>query len=227
MLRDLAKKAFLRALFLLPHNSVYEYHHVTDRPKVELSACKMNTQAFYDFVLSHGPYVSSGELLQRERFDSHAAITFDDGLEDLYTIAYPFLKQHGIPFTAFLLPEKIGKEGYITREQMLQMAADPLVTLASHGIEHERHGQMEEQRQRASIMDSRIKLEKMLDKPCKYFAYPFGSYNKATLKIVESAGYERAFAVKGRPLFPWNVKAAYTVPRLSIHDGTVDYYRTS
>lgn len=224
MLKPLLKKAYLRLLLLLPNDRIYAFHNVSSHPQIELTSRKLDTQAFYDFVRRHGPYISLEEMGQPKRPTGRAAITFDDGLEDVYTIAYPFLKSLSIPFTIFVLSDKLDHPGYLTTEQLLELADDPLVTIGSHGTDHTRMGRASEEKQQIELLLSKSKLELLLNRPCKFFAYPFGSYNETTLKLMQDAGYCLAYAVRGRPLLPGNHGNPYTLPRLSIDDSTLTYY---
>ena len=148
----------------------------------------------------------------------------NDGLADVYTIAYPFLKSLNIPFTVFVLSDKLDQPGYLTTAQLLEIAADPLVTIGSHGTDHTRLSQADEDKQRHELLASKEKLEQLLGKPCRFFAYPFGAYNETTLSLMKNAGYQLAYAVKGRPLLRGNHSDPYTIPRLSIDDSTLLYY---
>ena len=219
------KKTFLRTLFLFPHNTIFEFHHVSANPAIDLSPRKVDTQKFYSFVENHGPYVGLDEILEKRK-EGVGAVTFDDGLEDVYSIAYPFLKERRIPFTIFVLSRKIGLPGYLTRQQLEEMHRDPLVTIGSHGLNHIRLGRADAKTQEEELFLSKKELEELLGGgyECRYFAYPFGSYKQDTLELVQKAGYQRAFAVKGRPLLPWNGKDPYEIPRLSIDDSTLDFY---
>lgn len=223
MIKKTLKCLYLGVLSHFPHNNVYEFHHVSNCPAVDLSPRKLDTEGFYRFVEKHGPYLSLQDILQEKQLKGYAAITFDDGLEDVYTIAYPYLTQKGIPFTAFVLSGKLGQPGYLTEAQLLEMAANPLVTIGSHGMSHAKLSQMDEAVQQNEIGGSKRQLELRLGQACDAFAYPFGMYNDATLKIISQAGYRRACAVKGRPLLPWSNRT-YEIPRLSIENGTLVYY---
>ena len=133
MLKRMLKRAYLHLLLRMPCDRIYAFHNVTSHPEIELTGRKLDTDKFKDFVLRHGPYVSLTALGRPEKPTGRAAITFDDGLADVYTIAYPFLKAQGIPFTAFVLTDKLDQPGYLTTAQLLELAADPLVTIGSHG----------------------------------------------------------------------------------------------
>ncbi|MBQ8555347.1 MAG: polysaccharide deacetylase family protein [Clostridia bacterium] len=224
MIKRKLKALYLRLLFLLPHDNIYAFHNLSSHPALELTGRKLDTQAFYDFVRRHGPYVSLTDILASGNLSSKAAITFDDGLEDVYSIAYPFLTGQGIPFTAFILTDKLDQPGYLTTAQVVEMAQNPLVTIGSHGTDHTRLSAASPEKQRHELHASREKLQALLGRPCTLFAYPFGAYNQTTLALMKESGYRLACAVKGRPLLRGNHDDPYTIPRLSIDDTTLDLY---
>ena len=224
MLKRTLKKLYLRFLLLLPHDSIYAFHNVSSHPAIELTGRKLDTQAFYDFIRRHGPYVSIEEMGQPVKPQGRSAVTFDDGLEDVYTIAYPFLKELGVPFTIFVLTDKLDQPGYLTTAQLLELAQDQLVTIGSHGTDHTRLSAADHDKQAHELHASKEKLEKLLGRPCWCFAYPFGAYNQTTMELMKSAGYRLAYAVKGRPLLRGNHDDPYTIPRLSIDDTTLVFY---
>ncbi len=45
-------------------------------------------------------------------------ITFDDGFESTYTIAYPIMQQYGIVGTVYVVPSWIGSPGYLTLAEL-------------------------------------------------------------------------------------------------------------
>lgn len=224
MMKRMLKKLYLRLLLLLPHDCIYAFHNVSSHPAIELTGRKLDTEAFHDFIRRHGPYVSLEEMGQPKKPTSRSAVTFDDGLEDVYTIAYPFLKEMGIPFTIFVLTDKLDQPGYLTTAQLLELAKDPLVTIGSHGTDHTRLSKADKDKQRHELHASKEKLEELLGRPCWCFAYPFGAYNETTLELMRDAGYRLAYAVKGRPLLRDNHDDPYTIPRLSIDDTTLVFY---
>ena len=227
MVKDKLKKCYLGTLFHLPHNNIYSFHHLSNTPKIDLSERKLDTKKFYSFIEKHGPYVSMRVLLNNERYNGVSTLTFDDGLEDVYTIAYKYLKKEEIPFTIFVLTDKIGQEGYITKEQFIEMIEDPLVTIGSHGKNHVHFGDSTYGTQYNEIIESKYNLRREYNLECKYIAYPFGSYNNITMDIVKKAGYSYGFAVKGRPLVKGNHKNPYLIPRLSIDNNTISIYNNS
>ena len=78
-------------------------------------------------------------------------ITFDDALSDVFRVAYPELKKRRIPFTVFVITDFLNNDGYISDSELLEMAADPLVTIGSHGVTHEVLSGMSEEKQLLAI----------------------------------------------------------------------------
>ena len=121
---------------LEPTSDIYMFHHVTMTPEVERSCCKLDTEDFVHFLNQKRDYVSLDALTDDKRYPRKAAITFDDGLEDTFTVAYPILRRRQIPFTVFVLSHMVGQPGYLSAEQLKKMQRDPLVTIGVHGSKH-------------------------------------------------------------------------------------------
>jgi peptidoglycan/xylan/chitin deacetylase (PgdA/CDA1 family) len=46
------------------------------------------------------------------------SLTFDDGYDEHYAVAAPLLAEHGLRGTAYVMPDQVGQQGYMTREQL-------------------------------------------------------------------------------------------------------------
>lgn len=126
-------------------------------------------------------------------------LTFDDGYQDNYDIAYPILKQYEIPFAIYIttgfidnrLPmwwytnEKLG----ISTESLKALAADPLCTIGAHTVSHPKLDTLSFDEQKKEIEQSRLELETLLGHPIRHFSYPHGAYNADTLKNVNDCNY--------------------------------------
>lgn len=134
-------------------------------------------------------------------------LTFDDGLADFYTGAWPVLVRYGFPATLYVVTGQVGGTS-----RWLQPAGEgerpllswpQLVEVAAAGIECGAHSQTHRRldllpvaEARAEIAASKTTLEQRLGRPVTSFAYPYGRYSPAVRRIVQQAGYATACAVK-------------------------------
>jgi peptidoglycan/xylan/chitin deacetylase (PgdA/CDA1 family) len=63
-------------------------------------------------------------------------LTFDDGLDDLYHVAYPLLKKYGLKGVAFIIPKWIGHKGMVTWKQVVEMHESGVIDFQSHSLQH-------------------------------------------------------------------------------------------
>jgi len=126
---------------------------------------------------------------------SMVALTFDDGYEDFYTNAYPLLKKYNLKSTLYVIVNAVDKPGYITKEQLKEMAASGYVEIGSHTFNHPDLRLKDRDDAYYEIKGSKDALEDILKQPILTFAYPYGYYNSQTLEIMEQSGYLGAVSV--------------------------------
>lgn len=217
----MAVKGVLNRLWHIPPCSdIYMFHHVTRTPKVECSSCKLDTEDFVRFLDRPRKYASLEQVTEDKTYSGLSAVTFDDGLEDTYTLAYPILRARQIPFTVFVLSHMVGKPGYLTPDMLRRLQKDPLVTIGVHGSEHRILTECTPEEQAEELFKSKQELEALLGQKCDLFAYSHGQYNEDILKLTAFAGYRKAFAVAGRPLNARFDLGPYAYPRLSVEEDT-------
>lgn len=203
----------------LPASYICMFHHVTDNPEIERSKCRLEFKNFEDFISSYeGHYATLNDVVKGKK-KNKIAITFDDGLSDLYTLAYPLLKEKGIPFTVFIITDFIDTPGYLTSEQLKIMSDDPLVTVGSHGATHEVFTKMDTHQKRDELLKSRDVLQKLINKKVECFAYSHGQYDSETLKLAKC--YEYAVSTIGRPVNLFTRKR-FLIPRFNIDSTTFE-----
>ncbi len=219
-----AKSIIKKYMWRLPSSVVLMFHHVTNTPECKRSGCLLESENFYCILNQVKAFISCENLLSAKphEFAKKVAITFDDGLADIYLIAYPYLKQRNIPFTVFIVSDFLDTEGYITTEQLKEMAKDPLVTIGSHGISHEILPSLSVEQKWEEIEASKRELEKIAGKKIKLFAYSHGQYDDKCLEMVSKAGYEGAFSVKGFPFNFYTRNWMYHLPRYNVVNGEVE-----
>lgn len=101
----------------------------------------------------------------------------------------------------------------LTWEEVGQLAGAG-VTIGSHGVYHEiHHAHQPAAVRRRELVDSKAELEQRLDRPCRYFAFPNGDFNKDSVAEVQAAGYDLGFTLEARTLIARD--NPYLLPRLT------------
>ena len=64
-------------------------------------------------------------------------ITIDDAFKSFYTEAWPYLKKNKIPFILFVSTEPMGKNGYMTWDQIREIEKEDFVIIGHHSHTHD------------------------------------------------------------------------------------------
>ena len=113
-------------------------------------------------------------------------LTFDDGNEDFYTIAYPILKKYKAKATNNIITGfvKKGNAGNLTVKQMKEMMAHGM-SYQSHTVNHPDLSATDKATQKVELTDSIDFLENKLNTKVNTIAYPSGRYNQTTLDLAK------------------------------------------
>ena len=122
-------------------------------------------------------------------------ITFDDGYSDNYENAFPILQKYGLRATIFIIPAFVGKEGYMTWDELREMEENG-VTMQSHTLNHIALEELPDDGLRAELLKSKQMLEEKLGHAVDFVAYPTGTYNLHIAGIAREVGYKGAFTIK-------------------------------
>jgi peptidoglycan/xylan/chitin deacetylase (PgdA/CDA1 family) len=121
-------------------------------------------------------------------------ITFDDGWEDQYTVAFPILEKYSYPAAFFVVTNYLGDRGFLSLDQLRAMA-NAGMRIGSHSRSHPYLGRIRDPNVlRDEIFESKKILEAELSVPITEFAYPYGSYSAAAVEMVKFARYKAARA---------------------------------
>lgn len=220
---DMLVNSARKLLGLKPRKScvVLTYHSVTsaERP---LFARQM------DILVRHAkPVRADIESLPLER-GHYAAVTFDDGMQNVVDNALPELEKRGIPTTLFIISDALGKvpdweyfgpkdtgeERVMTEEQLRKLPSE-MVEIASHTMTHPVLPNIDCETLAHEVEDSRSKLEKMLGRRVNLLSFPYGAFNEAVVTACRKAGYSRVFSAL--PLFAFGQEREFLSGRMGVY----------
>lgn len=153
-----------------------------------------------DMLLRNAIPVSVDRTEPLETGKHYAAVTFDDGFNNVGEQAVPELIERRIPATIFVMSDLLGQtpgwKGYPGKFMSLdelRCLPDDLIRLGSHTRTHPFLPRLAEKDAVDEICSSRVRLEQMLGRKCNLFAFPYGAFNDHHISICRDAGYERIF----------------------------------
>ena len=117
-------------------------------------------------------------------------ITFDDGHESDLTVAAPELACRNLHAIFFIVWSYLGRAGYLSRDHVLELRAQGF-EIGSHGLTHTRLTQISPAEVSIQVLESKRRLEDLLQEPIVGLALPFGHYDDVVLRAAWAAGYTR------------------------------------
>jgi peptidoglycan/xylan/chitin deacetylase (PgdA/CDA1 family) len=165
-------------------------------------------------------YLTKGESLPSKPI----MLTFDDTDEDQYAVAFPELKKHGFKAVFFIMTVSLGRQPhYMTREQVKELFKAGNV-IGSHTWDHHNVKKYQGNDWTIQIDKPTRQLEAITNSPIRYFAYPFGLWNRQAIPELKKRGFIAAFQLADKrdpddPLFTirriivaggWSLKTFHT-----------------
>ena len=142
-------------------------------------------------------------------------ITIDDGFKSFYEEAWPYLKENKIPFIIFVSTEPIGKNGYMSWDQIKEIEKEDFVLIGHHSHTHD---YLIDKTIEEFINDTE-KASKIFLKNIGYvpsiYSYPFGEYSKE-MKDYISKNFDLSFG-QHSGVIDIN-KDKYELPRFPINE---------
>ncbi len=111
------------------------------------------------------------------------SFTFDDGYESVYTTAFPILEKYGQVGTVYVVPQVVGTEGYLTREQLHELA-DAGWEIGSHSMTHADLTAIALHEAELELATSKAWLEGAGFR-VHSFASPYGKYNDQVVELIK------------------------------------------
>lgn len=182
---------------------VLNYHSVTIDPGnvVVISPAKLEEQLIYLHDHGYTPVSLTTFISLIEGKDVEAApekpilLTFDDGYVDNYEQAMPLLAKYSFPATLFISPGMSDQEGYLNWEQIKKLQ-EAGWDIQPHGMTHPHLPQLSADQQAFEILEARKQIEEKLGTKADVYCYPYGEFNKTTLKLLKDHGFRYAFTIE-------------------------------
>ncbi|OGW75261.1 MAG: hypothetical protein A2Z72_00835 [Omnitrophica bacterium RBG_13_46_9] len=144
-----------------------------------------------------------------------AAITFDDGLRNNFINAYPVLKKYGFPATIFVATDFVGKENFLTWDDIRTMQKGN-ISIGNHTVSHRWLPSLDDDSLRRELVDSKEILERMISGRVKVLSYPLGGFDERARALAKDAGYIGAVATNPGWGYPKNDIYALKRVRISM-----------
>lgn len=164
-----------------PHAVVLTYHRLPD--------AKMANAKFHDLPFDR--FRMQMEMIAERALSDTTApnvcITFDDGRSD-HMKAGNLLSELGLTGTFFIITGRLGQEGYLTRDQVLQLAQKGH-RIGSHSVSHRHLTKLTKAELDKELISSKKFLEDLTYQPIDWLAPPGGVYNSTVLDRALALGY--------------------------------------
>ncbi len=168
-------------------------------------------------------------ITEKAKNGKYICITFDDGYENNYEIAWPILKKWNYPAHFFLTSKYLNRNQRITKnnqqfdipymdEQMIKDLIANGCSIGAHSVSHSNLTACSEEKCFDELIQSKNELERTFSVPINTFSYPYSYYDKRVIKAVKKSGYDYAFSLEYRSIKSINSKMRYRISRMVIHD---------
>jgi peptidoglycan/xylan/chitin deacetylase (PgdA/CDA1 family) len=145
----------------------------------------------------------------------YVAVTFDDAFRDSLYNALPEMEKKNIPVTVFVPTGCLGLSApwlsvdeyevhggiVMVKEELREMAKNPLVSLGSHCITHKALPSLNDAEAKEEIFRSKADLEKILGNEVMSLSFPHGAFETKILEWAQDAGYSHVYSVEPLPAF--------------------------
>jgi peptidoglycan/xylan/chitin deacetylase (PgdA/CDA1 family) len=175
--------------------------------------------------------ITLGEMIARIRSGKNfkektCVLTFDDGYESVYSLAWPVLQRYKFTATVFLItghcgktnqwpgqPDTVAVENLLSWEQVRELSANS-IEFGAHTSSHASLTNLTPDKLVEELANSKEAIERHTGTPCKVFAYPYGDFNSAVVNFVR-----RFFvgAVGTNLGFADDTSSLYMLPRIDAY----------
>ncbi|WP_344112748.1 polysaccharide deacetylase family protein [Nocardioides humi] len=131
-------------------------------------------------------------------------ITFDDGYVGVGEHAAPILVSLGVPSVLYVPAGLVGgrsdwlaaryRHPLLSAAELREVSAAGMA-IGAHGFDHADLTRLGDADLRRQVVETRAELARVVGRPVRSFAFPYGAHDARVRLAVERAGYDHAFAV--------------------------------
>lgn len=195
--------------------TVYMFHSIGNRDV----GCHHHTpevfEAFLKWLVRRARVVPLADLSERVRHgrsrSAVAALTFDDGFLDNFTVAYPLLRKYDCPATFFIPTGCMDRPDMMAPDMLRELSANGM-SIGSHSVSHPRLSRLASDQIEYELSASKKWLSDITGVECTEFCYPYGDFNENVKDFVRKTGYNCAVAVSQRT----QLRDPFEIPRVVI-----------
>jgi peptidoglycan/xylan/chitin deacetylase (PgdA/CDA1 family) len=107
----------------------------------------------------------------------------------------------------------------LSEDELAGLGKGPL-EIGAHTLTHPSLPALGPEEQRAEIAGSRERLEELTGRPLESFAYPYGDYDRTTVRLVKRSGFRTACTIHENRLT--RLSSPFLLPRFPVRDWPAD-----
>ncbi|MCX6829710.1 MAG: polysaccharide deacetylase family protein [candidate division Zixibacteria bacterium] len=206
--------------------AILTFHHITDDLPLGLNQCSARRlKTILKAILDSGfKIIPLAEYVIAEDNSKLVAITFDDGYESFYSVAFPIFQEMNMPAAVFVPYNHISKTNswdytgrlrqisHLSAEQ-IKALSDSGIEIGSHGLSHISLKGLSNRLLRLELEKSKKGLEDITGREIKFISYPFGRFNEKVEKFALEVEYSRGFSLS----FLRKSPSGFTLPRHAVY----------
>jgi peptidoglycan/xylan/chitin deacetylase (PgdA/CDA1 family) len=124
-------------------------------------------------------------------------LTFDDTDLDQFETAVPEMNKYGFKAVFFIMTVSLGRNHYMTRDQVRHLSDEGEV-IGSHTWDHHNVKKYAGDDWSIQIDKPTRQLQEITGKSIRYFAYPFGLWNREAVPELKKRGFVAAFQLSDK-----------------------------
>lgn len=193
--------------------TILEFHNISDKGVGWTNVIPRRFENILDLLISKTqviePWELQSHLRDKERsIESFVMLSFDDGYKEIFTKAYPMMKERGLTGMVSIV---VGYTGFRNKWDIMgghleHLGWDEISSLledgwsvCSHTITHPDLKRCTDDRLKWELELSKKIMEQNLKIEIQAVAYPFGRFNLRVLRAAHQVGYRVGFTVGAEP----------------------------